>query len=169
MPCGLCNLTFGEVIPVGFSEFAGVSLVETESLQDGQNFPMTGCGLMEGRQGIGGVFRDMLEVSDAEVLYRYGDMFYDGFAAVTRKQQGNGMIYYIGCGVDEETMQTIMDRIMEDNGIEAEPTEDGVEVCCRGEGENAVRMIMNHNGYEAKYGERVLKPYESCMEKVKML
>ena len=163
------NLTFGEVIPVGFSEFAGVALVETESLQDGQNFPMTGCGLMEGRQGIGGVFRDMLEVSDAEVLYRYGDMFYDGFAAVTRKQQGNGMIYYIGCGVDEETMQTIMDRIMEDNGIEAEPTEEGVEVCCRGEGENAVRMIMNHNGHEAKYGERVLKPYESCVEKVKML
>ena len=32
----------------------------------------------------------MLEVRDAEVLYRYGDPFYTDFAAVTRKRHGPG-------------------------------------------------------------------------------
>lgn len=159
------NMTFGELIPVGFSDFAGVTLVETESLQEGQNFPVVGCGVMEGKAGIGGIFREMLEVSDAEVLYRYGDMFYDGFAAVTRKKQGKGVIYYIGCGVDETTEKGILEQIMNDCQIVMEPTEDGVEVGYRGEGENRIRMVMNHNGKEAKYSDKVLMPYACYMEK----
>ena len=101
------NLTFGEMIPVGYSDFAGVSLVETESLQEGQNFPVVGKGIMEGKAGVGGIFRDMLEVSDCEVLYSYGDTFYNEYAAVTRKKQGDGMIYYVGCGLDEATINNI--------------------------------------------------------------
>ncbi len=158
------NLTFGEVIPVGYSEFAGISLVETESLQDGQNFPVIGKGIMAGKEGVGGIFRDMLEVSDGEVLYSYGDMFYNEFAAVTRKKQGDGMIYYIGCGLDEATTKAIMQQIMTDMGIVTESSEDGVEICYRGEGANKVRMVMNHNGYEVKDGDRILAPYESRIE-----
>ncbi|MBQ0078794.1 MAG: beta-galactosidase [Eubacterium sp.] len=160
------NLTFGEIIPVGYSDFAGVALVETESLQEGQNFPVIGEGIMAGNEGIGGVFRDMLEVTDAEVLYRYGDMFYDNFAAVTRKAQGEGMIYYVGCSLDEETTKAVMGQIMTETQIETEASEDGVEISYRGEGENRVRMVMNHNGYEVKDGDKVLAPYESRIERI---
>ncbi|MCQ2510510.1 MAG: beta-galactosidase [Lachnospiraceae bacterium] len=159
------NLTFGEVIPVAYSDFAGVAVVETESLQEGQNFPVVGKGVMEGKKGISGVFREMLEVSDAEVLYGYGDCFYDSYAAVTRKKQGEGMIYYVGCGLDEDTTQAIMDQIMAENQIQTEASEAGVEICYRGSGENKVRMVMNHNGYEVKDGERTLAPYESRIDR----
>lgn len=57
---------------------------------------------MSGINITGTIFRDILEVSDAEVLYRYGDMFYDEFAAVTKKEHNDGAVYYIGCGLDSD-------------------------------------------------------------------
>ena len=160
------NLSFGRVIPVGYSDFAGVSVVETESLQDGQEFPVIGHGEFDGQTGEGGVFRDMIEVSDAEVLYTYGDTFYDKFAAVTRKSQGQGMVYYVACSLDEATMKLVMGRIMEDNSIRGEVTEDGVEVCYRGDDSSKIRVVMNHTGEERRYGDAVLAPYESRIDRV---
>lgn len=160
------NLTFGQLLPVGYSDFAGVTVVETESLQEGQNFPVLGKGVMDQKTGVGGIFRDFLEVKDAEVLYTYGDEFYQDFAAITRKKQGDGMIYYIGCALEEETTKTIMHRIMKDNAIVMQPSEEGVEICYRGEGKNRIRMVMNHNGYCVMDGDRKLAPYESYIEKL---
>ena len=45
---------------MGYSDFAGVSVVETESLQDGQEFPVIGHGEFAGQTGEGGVFREMV-------------------------------------------------------------------------------------------------------------
>ena len=156
------NLTFGKLIPVGYSDFAGVTVVETESLQDGQEFPLIGA---DGSVGEGGIFRDFLEVTDAEVLYTYGDTFYTQYAAVTRKAQGKGTVYYFGCGLDEATNKALLNKIMADNGIEAEPTEDGVEVCYRGSGENRIRILMNHTDKVIDSGAYHLEPYESRIEK----
>lgn len=154
------NLTFGEAIPVGYSDFAGVTVVETESLQEGQEFPVIGVAAMGGADGKGGIFRDMLEVTDAEVLYHYGDRFYDGYAAVTRKKQGHGQVYYLGCGLEETVLKHLMDTIMAESGIVTEESEDGVEIVYR-QGENSrIRMVMNHNGHEARDGDTVLAPYE---------
>ncbi|MDD6095442.1 MAG: beta-galactosidase [Clostridia bacterium] len=158
------NLVFKKAIPLDYSDFAGVTVVETESLQEGQKFPVVGEGEMAGRRGSGTIFRDMLAVSDAEVLFRYGDMFYEDFAAVTRKKQGDGEIYYIGCGLDEDTEKCIFDKIAADCALEGEVTEKGVEVCYRGDGDSRVRIVMNHNGHEASYGERQLAPYECYIE-----
>lgn len=160
------NLEFGQTIPLSYSDFAGVTVVETESLQDGQDFPVIGEGRFGGKDGTGTVFRDLLEVSDAEILYRYGDMFYDSYAAVTRKKQGKGTVYYLGCGLDAQTADGLLETVIHACGIPAERTESGVEVCVRGEGDNRVRMIMNHNGHTARYRDTTLAPYESRIEKI---
>ncbi|MCM1149634.1 MAG: beta-galactosidase [Butyricicoccus sp.] len=159
------NIPFGEVIPVGHTELAGVSIVETESLQDLDAFPLVGQGAFAGRQGHGGIFRDMLNVGDAEVLYSYGDEFYREYAAVTRKRQGSGTVYYLGCGMDEATTAAIMGAIMADNGIETVESDSGVEVVRRG-GEQAVCMYINHNDREARAGDVVLKAFECRVEAV---
>ncbi len=161
------NLTFGALIPVGYSDFAGVTVVETESLQDGQEFPVVGVSAMEGMKGEGGIFRDMLEVTDAEVLYRYGDTFYDKYAAVTRRKQGDGQVYYLGCGLDEVTMKHLMNTIMQENDIATCPSGYGIEIAYRGDETNRIRIIMNHNGHEVKDGDLTLAPYESRIEVVK--
>jgi beta-galactosidase len=154
------NVPFGETAPVGYNGFTGIKVVETESLQDLDAFPVIGQGAFAGSEGVGGIFRDMLEVDDAEVLYSYGDKFYTDFAAVTRKPCGKGMVYYIGCGLEEALSQKIYETIMDENGIEKIITDPGVESVVRGDDTRKIRMLINHNDYEACAGDVVLAPFE---------
>lgn len=161
------NLVLGKQIPVGFDSFAGVCMVESESLQEGQEFPVMGEGEFSGTQGIGGIFRDMLVVSDAEVLFHYNDVFYKEFAAVTKKQQKKGYVYYIGCGLEEEVLTQIMRKAAAEQNIKTEESAEGVEVVYRGEKGDRIRMVINHNPYEVHNGDDRLEPFECRISKVK--
>nr|WP_326176328.1 beta-galactosidase [uncultured Oscillibacter sp.] len=158
------NLFFGEVLPVGYAGLAGVMVAETESLQEQNAFPVVGEGAFAGADGYGGVFRDMLEVRDAEVLYRYGDSFYREFAAATRKRQGPGAVYYLGCSLDEGTISRLTETILAERGIEAIPSPEGVEIVTRGGAGQKIRMLMNHNAFEAEALGITLPPYGCVME-----
>jgi beta-galactosidase len=154
------NIPFGETVPVGYNKFAGIKVVETESLQDLDAYTVVGQGDFAGSEGVGGIFRDMIEVIDAEVLYKYGDTFYTEFAAVTRKACGKGMVYYIGCGLEEALSKKIFETIIAANNIATVDTDDGVEAVVRGDDTRKVRMLINHNAYEANAGDVVLAPFE---------
>lgn len=158
------NLFFGEVLPVGWAGLAGVTVAETESLQDLNAFPIVGEGAFAGATGYGGVFRDMLEVQDAEVLYRYGDSFYREFASVTRKRSGLGMVYYFGCSLDEDTTSRLMETILAECGIETVPSPEGVEIVTRGGAGQRIRMLMNHNAFETEALGVKLPPYGCVIE-----
>ena len=154
------NLVFGKQLPVDFDAFAGACVVETESLQEGQEFPLVGEGSFAGVQGQGGIFRDMLETTDAEVLLRYGDAFYREFAAVTRKRQEAGWVYYLGCGLEEQVLDRVLEMVAAEQHISLEQTAPGVVVVYRGDGEDRVRMVMNHNSQETTYGGGTLAPFQ---------
>jgi beta-galactosidase len=160
------NIPFGEVIPVGYTQLAGVSIAETESLQDLNAFPLVGENSFAGVEGFGGIFRDMLEVRDAEVLYRYGDRFYTDYAAVTRRKQGSGTVYYLGCGLDEGSTAKVMETILTDNQIQATPSEDGVEIAIRGDAGQKIRMLLNHNDHEVSVCGITLAPFGCAVEKL---
>lgn len=161
------NVPFGKTAPVDYIGMTGVTITETESLQDLNAFPLVGQGAFEGAEGFGGIFRDMLVAQEgAEVLYHYGDTFYSQYAAVTRKANGKGMCYYIGCGVDEKTNAKILETIMTEQGIEMVESDDGVEVVVRGDETQKVRMYMNHNAFEAKAGDVVLAPFGCKVEEI---
>ena len=153
------NLPFGETAPFGYRELAGVSVAETESLQEQNAFPITGEGSFAGTEGYGGIFRDMLEVQDAEVLYRYGDPYYTEFAAVTRRRQDRGTVYYLGCALDESTTARLIETILAENQIETIPSDQGVEVVIRGGDAQKVRMLINHNAHEAGACGVTLPPF----------
>ena len=106
------NVPFGETLPVHYNALAGLTVEETESLQDYDAFPVVGSGVFEGVEGTGGIFRDMIQVQDAEVLFHYADAFYLEFAAVTRKQTGRGTLYYVGCGLEEKITKLLMEQVM---------------------------------------------------------
>lgn len=160
------NLPFGESVPVGYRELAGVTVAETESLQEILAFPLIGQGAFEGESGQGGIFRDMLEVTDAQVLYRYGDAFYTRYAAVTRKQHNKGMVYYLGCALDEAVTAKIMGTILADSHIDVIPSDSGVEVVLRGGAQQRVRMLINHNAFEASAGDITLEPFGCRIEEL---
>ena len=154
------NLPFGEMVPVGFRDLSVVTVEETESLQEENAFPLEGQGAFEGRTGRGGIFRDMLSVQDAEVLYRYGDPFYQDCAAVTRRrQEGGGTVYYLGCGLDGGTTRALVEAILEEEGIEGVHTPEGVEVVTRGNGKHRIQLWLNHNASAVQAGGIELAPY----------
>ncbi len=160
------NLTLGAMIPVGYDEFAGVYVDETESLQEYDAFPLAGCESQEGQAGTGGVFRDMLVPTKAQVLYRYDDEFYKDYAAVTRNPYGKGIVYYLGCSLDDVTLARLTEQILAEAQITPEPSEDGVEIVRRGIGDQQIRIVMNHNDHAARDGERELAAFECQIEKL---
>ena len=158
------NLVLGKQLPLDFDDFAGVCVAETESLQEGQDFPLGGEGDWSGAQGQGGIFRDMLLCSDAQVLLRYRDPFYGEYAALTRKAQQKGWVYYLGCGVDQPLLARLLEEICTRQGIAGEKTAPGVEVVYRGSGKDRIRMVMNHNAGPADYRGRTLEPFQCTIE-----
>lgn len=160
------NLVLGKNIPVGFDSFAGVCMVESESLQEGQEFPVAGEGEFGSVRGFGGIFRDMLAAADAEVLMRYDDTFYKEYAAVTKKRQKAGYVYYIGCGLEEELLKQVVEKIAADQRIVFEYSAEGVEVICRGTQGGEIRMELNHNPYETENAGETLAPFECRVTRV---
>lgn len=159
------NLIFRALLPAGYSGFAGVYVEETESLQEEDAFPVNGTGDYRGEKGRGGVFRDLLVSVDADILYSYGDDFYTEYAAVTKKEYGYGMIYYLGCSLDEDTLKKIFDEIMDFAQIEGISAKEGIEIVRRGrKGGQRVRVIMNHNAYPVWVGSDELGPYGCRVE-----
>jgi len=146
------NLVLGKMVPVNLDNFTGVCVEETESLQDYNAFPIKGEGICEGKSGYGGIFRDMLVVKDdkTEVLYKYGDEFYTDYAAVTRKAQDKGAVYYLGCTPDEETLTNILRLVIKEAGLKETSSPEGVEIVERGDKGQRIRMIINHNGYKVE-------------------
>ena len=153
------NVPFGETLPVHYNALAGLTVEETESLQDYDAFPVVGSGVFEGVEGTGGIFRDMIKVQDAEVLFRYADAFYQEFAAVTRKQTGKGTLYYVGCGLEEKITKLLMEQMMRDCHFQMVPSEEGLEIVTRGNEKQKVTMYINHNAKEVTYGDMTLAPF----------
>ena len=153
------NVPFGETLPVHYNALAGLTVEETESLQDYDAFPVVGSGVFEGVEGTGGIFRDMIKVQDAEVLFRYADAFYQEFAAVTKKQTGKGTLYYVGCGLEEKITKLLMEQVMRDCHFQMVPSEEGLEIVTRGKEKQKVTMYINHNAKEVTYGDMALAPF----------
>ena len=153
------NVPFGETLPVHYNALAGLTVEETESLQDYDAFPVVGSGVFEGVEGTGGIFRDMIKVQDAEVLFRYADAFCQEFAAVTRKQTGRGTLYYVGCGLEEKITKLLMEQVMRDCHFQMVPSEEGLEIVTRGNEKQKVTMYINHNAKEVTYGDMALAPF----------
>lgn len=158
------NIPFGVPLPAGYAGLAGAVVEETESLQEADAFPVIGQGAFAGAKGHGGIFRDMLAVRDAEVLYRYGDPFYSEFAAVTRKRHGKGAVYYLGCSLDADTTARLMGTVLADCQIDPIPSPDGVEIVTRGGEGQRIRMLLNHNAFETEALGAALPPFGCRIE-----
>ena len=154
------NLVLGEMLPVGFNDIAGVTVEETESLQDYNSFSIIGKDIYKGKSGYGGIFRDMLVPTTAETLYSYDDDFYRQYAAITKNNYGKGCVYYLGTTPDADTLTGIISDIIDAVKIEKTASPDGVEIVKRGTDDNQIKMIINHNAFDIALDDITLKPFE---------
>lgn len=149
------NIVFGKSLPVDLNDLLGLYVEETESVQEPDSIPIAG----EYGTGRAGVFRDMIVPEDAQVLWRYDDVFYRCYAAITRCDYGRGAVYYLGTVPDPSVLDTLFDEVMSRALIERLDLPKGVECVVRGEGTERVRILMNHNSYPVAAMGRELGPF----------
>ncbi|ANB59814.1 beta-galactosidase [Anoxybacteroides amylolyticum] len=154
------NIHFKKVLPGYVREIAGIEVHEVESLSVSQRIRMIGEGKYTGKTSYCSVWRDLVTPVTAEILYRYDDSFYPQ-AAVTKNTYEKGTVYYVGCGAEEDVLQAIAKDVVLANDIWHIPSEEGVEVYKRGEGDDSCLFVMNHTAEEKVFQHITLHPYES--------
>lgn len=155
------NLTLGQYNPSFYTDLIGGFVEEIESLQEGQNVKIKGINEFEGIEGSGTVFRDMLKTTTAESLFMYDDEFYNELSAVTLNSFEKGEAYYIGTGVDNNIMDMLAKKIINEANIEYIESENGVEVVKRVVNDEEYYFVMNHTQEVKVFNGITFKAYES--------
>lgn len=155
------NLTLGELNPSFYNELIGGFVEEVESLQEGQDVKVKGRDEFTGIEGSGTVFRDMLKTTTAESLFMYDDEFFNELSAITLNKYGDGEVYYIGTGVDNDIMNIIAKKVLSEANIEVIESEDGIEVVKRKVNNEEYYFIMNHTALTKEFNGICLSAYES--------
>ena len=170
--------------PYGLMEAAGLRTTEIDALYDWEEnhgIPEYGNHL-----GISGTYScknlcELVKVSDAEVLMRYGEDFYAGTPVVTHKMYGKGHVYYVGADMEQAFYSDFYGRIIDEADVRAPLAfvPSGVGVTLRENEENAYLFIQNYarenrtvsvpKGYTVLYGTdtEVLKPLQTRVLKRK--
>lgn len=159
------NIYLGEVFPAYVQNLCGIEIEESEALQGDQKAPILGRGIYKDITGVSKVWRDMINTTTAEVLFTYTDKFYKEKAAITCNNYGLGKVYYVGSGVDENTLNIIAESITKEAEIQFEKTPKAVEVVYREANDTQYKFIINHNEAEVIYEDHILDPYEVGIKK----
>ena len=108
--------------PYGLMEAAGLRATEIDALYDWEE----NHGISEpgNHLGISGIYTcknlcELVKVSDAEVLMRYGDDFYAGAPVVTHKAYGKGHVYYVGADMEQAFYSDFYRRTAKEAHIQA--------------------------------------------------
>ena len=130
-------------------EAAGLRTTEIDALYDWEE----NHGISEpgNHLGISGIYTcknlcELVKVSDAEVLMRYGDDFYAGAPVVTHKAYGKGHVYYVGADMEQAFYSDFYRRTAKEAHIQA-PLEfipEEVSVTLRENQENEYLFIQNY-------------------------
>ena len=56
-------------------------------------------------------------MEDAEILAQYGQDFYKGLCAVSKKQYGSGFAYYIACNTENDFLYELYGDVLKNAGV----------------------------------------------------
>jgi beta-galactosidase len=121
---------FRDLLGVRVEEFAPLRVDEVVALSGG---------------GVGTVWSEDARALDAEVLSAYGSGPFSGRAAVTRREVGGGVAWYLGTLPDDGTLGSLLDRVVREAGVA--PVAEvpvGVEVTRRRSAAGSWLFVLNH-------------------------
>jgi beta-galactosidase len=157
------NIYFGKTLPGPVKDICGIEVVEIEALQKGQEVEIKN---KAGEKSSCGVWRDIINPVDAEMLYGYNDEFYGDRACITRNSYKNGKVYYIGGGVEEKPLKEIALDVVRENKIKYYESPKGLEVYQRNIDGEEYLILTNHNPSEKEFREIKIKGYGSRIIKL---
>ncbi|MGL5977436.1 MAG: beta-galactosidase [Erysipelotrichaceae bacterium] len=142
------NVYFNVANPGLLHGLCGIEIEEVEALQEGQTQLLNDGAFVD-------VWRDMITPTTAKTLYHYTDEFSE-YACVTKNKYHHANVYYIGGGLDAQTMDKLVTSILEEQQIKWIESEEFVEVVERGD----YYVIMNHNVHPVICLDHKLEAYE---------
>lgn len=172
------NRCIMQPLPTVFSELAGAVVKEYNPIGLGTQKIEVSDKIWKGKPFTCTLWCDILEPNQAEVLASYGEDFYQGEAAITRNNYGNGKVYYAGTVLNRKGMVALAEYIVKDLGMEyVQGLPFGVERTVRQKEADKFVFLFNntdkrqdfvfqeiHNG-EADAPERaVLEPFEMAVK-----
>lgn len=105
-------------LPTVFSELTGSIVKEYNPLGENTQKIEVSHKIWKGKPFSCALWCDILEPNQAEVLARYGEDFYQGEAAITANNYGNGKVYYVGTVLNRKGMKALAEFIVKELGIE---------------------------------------------------
>lgn len=107
--------------PYGLMDVTGVRSTEIDALYDWESNHI--IAQENNHLGMRGKYEcknlcDLIQVTDAEVLYHYTDDFYQGWPALTHKSYGQGHAYYICADMEPAFYNEFYETVIEEAKIE---------------------------------------------------
>ncbi len=155
------NLHFQKIYPCYISAITGIKILESESLQAGQEVQVIGLGDDEEKRGKCATWRDLITAEGAQVLYRYDDKFYGEHACITVNSYEAGRVYYVGGGVEGDILQDIAKNIVSSLEIRMMDSPEGLEIMIRDVGKEEWLILNNHTDEERVFKGIIMEPYGS--------
>ena len=129
-------------------EAAGIRTEEIDALYDWEEnvgIPETGNHLRLTESYTCKNLCELAEVSDAEVLLRYGRDFYQGYPVLTHKKYGKGHVYYVAADMEAAFYEDFLGRAAEEAGVKMPLTfiPEGISVTTRENKDTEYLFIQN--------------------------
>jgi len=159
------NLYFGLENPCLIKELTGITIDESESLQKDVKI----SSIDKKYKGKANVWRDIITIDSAEILYKYTDDFYSNKACITKNKFGKGNVYYIGAGIDEDILSEIFKEIIQKHNIDHIDSPKELEVYVRTYKNKKWLFINNHSEKKIEYKNITIEPYESIVKEYEFI
>ena len=156
-----------EGTPNGLMEAAGIRTEEIDALYDWEEnhgIPETGNHLGITKSYTCKNLCELAKVSDAEVMMRYSEDFYQGYPVLTHKKYGKGHVYYVAADMEAAFYEDFLGRAADEAGVDTplDFVPEGVSVTTRETEDTEYLFIQNFAGkmqtvsvpeeYEVLYG-----------------
>jgi beta-galactosidase len=123
----------------------------------------TSCTVNYKGQGLKAtVWRDMLiPKENTQSLCSYTDEFKD-YSGAVKSKVGSGEIYYIGTGIDDEIFwNDITMQLADEKSLQYFKSPDSLEIVIKGDDDNKIAILMNHNRFEVEYLGETIKALDT--------
>jgi len=131
-----------KTLPGYFKEISGIEVEEFDSLNHGRTVEVKGI-IGEGRASL---WCDILKPLYAQILATYSEEYYEGEAAITVNSYGKGKVFYVGCDLDADAMNSLIQYIAQTSQVKPllQIPQEGIEIVRKLKDGKEYMIVLNH-------------------------
>lgn len=123
--------------PGAFRDALGIVIEEFRPLLAGAEVSLTGG-------GVGRIWTESIRVTGADVIDVFADGPSAGSPAITRREHGDGALWYLATVLDETPLDGVLRRILAESGIALQEVGPDVDLVTRRRGDETFTFVINH-------------------------